>query len=109
LILDSYGSYVTRRFIDYCDKHWILLLIFPLHATYTLQLLDIACFKSLSQNYTKELVKHNHFTEGWILLNKGDFTSLFWPAWVDTFTEKLVLSAFESTGINPLDADVILN
>jgi hypothetical protein len=100
---------VTRRFIDYCDNYRILLLIFPPHATHTLQPLDVACFKSLSQNYTKELVKHNHFTEGWIPLSKRDFMSLFWPAWVDTFTEKLVLSAFASTGINPPDADVILD
>jgi hypothetical protein len=109
LVLDGHGSHVTRRFIDYCDKHRILLLIFPPHATHTLQPLDVACFKSLSQNYSKELVEHNHFTAGWIPLNKADFISLFWPAWVDTFTEKLVLSAFESTGINPPDADVILD
>jgi hypothetical protein len=109
LTLDRHGSHVTRRFIDYCDEHRNLLLIFPPHATYTLQPLDVACFKSLSQNYSKELVKHNHFTTEWIPLHKADFISLFWPAWVGTFTEKLVLSAFKSTGINPPDADVILN
>lgn len=61
---------MTRRFIDYCDKHRILLLIFPPHATHTLQPLDVACFKSLSQNYTKELVKHNHYSD---LLNDWRF------------------------------------
>jgi hypothetical protein len=109
LILDGHGSHVTKRFIDYCDQHRILLLIFPPHASHTLQPLDVACFKPLSQNYSRELLKHNHFTEGWIPLNKADFLGLFWPAWVETFTENLVLSAFESTGINPPNPNVILD
>jgi hypothetical protein len=69
----------------------------------------VACFKLLSQNYSKELIKHHHYTEGWVPLNKEDFISLFWPAWIDTFTNRLVLSAFENTGINPPDPDVILD
>jgi hypothetical protein len=49
LILDGHGSHVTKAFIDYAHEHKILPLIFPPHATHTLQPLDVACFKSLAQ------------------------------------------------------------
>jgi hypothetical protein len=109
LILDGHGSHVTKAFIDYCDDNRILVLVYPPHATHTLQPLDVSCFKPLSQNYSKELIYHSHTTEGWLPVQKADFISLFWPAWINTFTETLVLSAFVSTGIHPLEPDVILD
>ena len=48
LILNGHGSHVTTRFLDYCDKNRILVLVYPPHATHTLQPLDVSCFKSLS-------------------------------------------------------------
>ena len=39
----------------------------------------------------------------------GEFISLLWPAWVNTFIEALVERAFEATGIYPPNADVVLN
>jgi hypothetical protein len=109
LILDGHGSHVTRRFLDYCDDQRILVLLYPLHATHTLQPLDVACFKPLNQNYSTQLVEHNYITEGDMLVGKANFISLFWPTWVGTFTEKLALSAFACTGIEPLEPDVILD
>ena len=102
LILDGHGSHVTKAFIDYCDLHRILVLVYPPHATHTLQPLDVSCFKPLSQSYSNELIYHNHNTKGWLPTGKADFISLFWPAWVNTFTKSLILRAFEVTGIYPL-------
>ena len=109
LIIDGHGSHVTKDFISYCDSHKILLMVFPPHATHTLQPLDVVCFKPLAQNYTKELDQHNFDTQGKAPVKKSDFFSLFWPAWVNTFTKKLVLTAFETTGIHPPNANVILS
>ena len=103
LILDGHGSHVTTRFLDYCDDNRILVLVYPPHATHTLQPLDISCFKPLSQSYSNELTYQHHITEGDLPVDKADFISLFWPAWVSTFTEKLTLRAFEVTGIHPLN------
>jgi len=36
LILDGHGSHITMEFISYCDRHKILLMIFPPHSTHTL-------------------------------------------------------------------------
>ena len=102
LILDGHGSHVTTRFLDYCDENRILVLVYPPYATPTLQPLDVSCFKPLSQSYSNELIYHNYNTKGWIPVQKADFISLFWPAWVNTFTESLILRAFKTTGIHPL-------
>jgi hypothetical protein len=48
LILDGHGSHITMEFIDYCDRHRILLMILPPHSTHTLQPLDVVLFKPLS-------------------------------------------------------------
>ena len=109
LIIDGHGSHVTKDFITYCNNNKILLLIFPPHATHTLQPLDVVCFKPLSQNYTKGLDQRIQKTQGWVPVKKTDFFPLFWDAWVKTFTKELVLKAFEATGLFPQNADKILH
>jgi hypothetical protein len=42
-------------------------------------------------------------------IKKGDFFRLFWDAWMKTFTEKLILSAFKNTGLIPFNPNVILD
>ncbi|KAI1513268.1 Tc5 transposase DNA-binding domain containing protein [Pyrenophora tritici-repentis] len=50
----------------------------------------------------------NDNAQGLIPIKKGDFFPLFWSAWISSFTESLILKAFEATGIWPMDANVIL-
>jgi hypothetical protein len=109
LILDGHGSHITRAFIDYCDAHKILLMIYPPHSTHTLQPLDVVCFKPLAQNYTKELENLTQRGQGIVSVGKSDFFNLFWPAWVSTFTKTLVEKSFSATGIHPPNADVVLD
>jgi hypothetical protein len=108
LILDGHGFHITMEFIKYCDRHRILLMILPPHSTHTLQPLDVVMFKPLSQAYSNELTNHPHKAQGLILIKKGDLFPLFWSAWISSFTESLILTAFEATGIWPMDANVVL-
>jgi hypothetical protein len=101
LILDGHGSHLSIDFIEYCEAHKILLAVFPPHSTHTLQPLDVVCFKSLSTNYSAKLTDHLFKTQGLLAVQKGDFFPLFWSAWESTLTTKLVLKAFEATGIAP--------
>jgi hypothetical protein len=48
LLLDGYGSHLTREFIDFCNIKKILLAVFPPHATHTSQPLDVVLFSPLS-------------------------------------------------------------
>lgn len=96
------------EFIDYCDRHKILLMVFPPHSTHTLQPLDVVLFKPLSTRYTQSLTNHLHPAQGLVSIAKGDFSPLFWNAWVSSVKENIVLTAFKATGIWPMDGDVIL-
>ena len=51
LLLDGHGSHVTMDFINYCHDHKILLAVYPPHATYTLQPLNVVMFKPLANAY----------------------------------------------------------
>lgn len=53
--------------------------------------------------------EHLHNSQGLVPMKKGDFFRLFWDAWVNTFTEKLILSAFKHTGLMPFNHNVILD
>jgi hypothetical protein len=54
------------------------------------------------------LTNRLHVSLGWIPLKKGDFFSIFWAAWLKTFTQKLILKSFEATGISLLDREAVL-
>jgi hypothetical protein len=108
LILDGHGSHLTIEFISYCNCHRILLMVFPPHSTHTLQPLDVVLFKPLSQNYSNELTTYLHRAQGLISIKKGDFFPLFWRAWQASFKQSTILTAFEATGIWPIDPNIIL-
>jgi hypothetical protein len=55
LILNGHSSYLTSSFITYYFKNKILLIIYLPYTTYTLQLLDIVMFWSLSSYYKEGL------------------------------------------------------
>jgi hypothetical protein len=67
-------------FIDYCDQNKILLAVFPLHVTHTLQPLDIVLSKPLSTAYLNELPSFIDQYE-WVLpITKNYLFLLLWRA-----------------------------
>lgn len=109
LIVDGHGTHLTQAFINYCDQKRIILAVLLPHSTQTLQPLDVVCFKSVSSAYASELDDYPLNSQGLSSLTKGEFFSLFWPAWVSTFTKKLIRNSFTAPGLSPMNPDVILN
>jgi hypothetical protein len=70
------------------------LMMYPHHATHSLQALDVVMFKSLSSHCSKKLTNHIHKSLGILPVKKGDFVPIFWSAWVSFFTEKTHLQGF---------------
>jgi hypothetical protein len=64
-------------FINYCDDNKILLVVFPPHATHSLQPLDVVMFAPLSAAYSVELTTYLHHSQGLTTVKKGDFFWLF--------------------------------
>jgi hypothetical protein len=108
LLLDGHGSHVTQSFIDYCDRHRILLVVFPPHSTHSLQPLDVVLFSPLAAAYSDELSQFLHRSQGLLDMQKSDFLRLFWAAYTRSFTADNIISGFAATGIHPRDPDVVL-
>lgn len=60
LILDSHGSHITMKFIEYCNNNKILLMTYPPYSTHSLQPIDVGIFSPLSTAYSKNLEDFLH-------------------------------------------------
>jgi hypothetical protein len=109
LLLDGHGSHLTEEFLEFCHRHKILVGIYPPHSTHTLQPLDVVMFKPLSTAYSKKLGERLFKHKGLAPVKKSDFFSLFWDAWVASFTESNILSSFRAVGVSPFNPNVILD
>jgi hypothetical protein len=45
-------------FVRFCNRNKIIIAVYLLYSTYTLQLLDVVCFSPLAGNYSKALIEH---------------------------------------------------
>jgi hypothetical protein len=95
-------------FIKYCDRHRILLIVYPPHSTHTLQPLDVVMFKPLSSAYSSQVAAFMDRCQGLTSMSKRDFYPMFLAAWETSFKEETILKAFEATGLSPLNPEVIL-
>jgi hypothetical protein len=93
LIINGHSSHVNMEFIRTCDRLKIVLLILPPHSTHRLQPLNMGCFLPLSINYTIEIEKVIHKSQGLTSLTKRRFWSAFKPAWDRAMSEENILSA----------------
>ena len=97
------------EFIQYYDENKILLAIYLPHSTHTLQPLDVCLFKPLSSAYSSELADFMDKCQGLTSITKRDFFRMFYSAWGTSFKEKTILTAFEVTGLSPLNPQQVLN
>jgi len=103
LIVDGHSSHVNMAFIDWADKHGIIILILPPHTTHRLQPLDVGLFQPLSTYYSTELNQLMQDSGGTVSMSKSFFWPLFKRAWDQAFTEENIQSAFRKTGIWPIN------
>jgi hypothetical protein len=109
LFVDGYDSHVTLPFLEQLYKHKILVAVYPPHATYRLQPLDVGCFAPLAMYYNQNLEQFTINSEGFTKLQKRDFFGLFFPAWHEAFTENNVVSSWRKAGLLPLDPNMVLS
>jgi hypothetical protein len=107
LICDGHGSHLTMDFLAYATQNRILVMVFPSHSTHTLQLLDVGVFGPLSSYYSSQLARIQQQSQGLLPVRKADFYSLFKSAYASSFTAANITSAFEATGIWPMDRTVV--
>jgi hypothetical protein len=57
LIINSYKSYNSAEFTQYCKDYKIIPIYMPLHLLHLLQLLNIGCFAPLKKAYRDKVNK----------------------------------------------------
>jgi hypothetical protein len=108
LIVDGHSSHVNMEFVDWADRHNIILLILPPHTTHRLQPLDVGLFQPLSTAYSKEIDLLMNNGKGMVSMSKALFYSMFKPAWDAAFTETNIQHAWQKSGIWPIYPNDIL-
>ena len=53
MILDGYGSHLTPKFDEICERNNIIPICMPAHSSHLLQPLDIGCFAVLKRAYSQ--------------------------------------------------------
>lgn len=109
LILDGHGSHTSIKFFTKCHQERIILAVFPPHATHRLQPLDIGIFRPFAMKYSLQLDQWRNDRLGMSRFTKREFFHIFWPSYVQSFTAKNILSAWEKSGLFPRDAAKIVN
>jgi DDE superfamily endonuclease len=109
LIVDGHSSHVNLKFLDYADRHRIIILILPPHSTHRLQPLDVGLFSPLARAYSYELEMFMQKCQGFVSMSKRMFWPMFRTAWETSFTEKNITSAWKATGIFPFDPQKLLS
>ncbi|KAI7705110.1 hypothetical protein KC353_g13077 [Hortaea werneckii] len=109
LIVDGHGSHLNMKFLNWCENHRILVVVFPPHSTHRLQPLDVSVFAPLAQHYSQALDDLVRQSEGRTSISKRDFFLLFWPAFESAFTKKNILSAWSKTGLMPFNPSKVLD
>ena len=109
LFVDGHGSHITKKWLDWCHKHHVLIAIYPPHSTHRLQPLDVSLFSPLATYYTQQLDHFIHQCQGLSGLGKRDFFGLFWPAFEQAFTQANIASGWRKTGLYPLNQDAVIS
>jgi hypothetical protein len=109
LIVDGHSSHVNMRFIDYADINRIVLAVLPPHSTHRLQPLDVSLFSPLATFYSQQINRLLTESQGLVRLTKRNFWPLFYEAWKQAFTTQNVQSAWEKTGIHPINPQKVLS
>jgi len=103
LLVDRHSSHVNMDFIDWADRHRIIVMILPPHTTHRLQPLDVGMFQALSTAYSKELDDLMDKGIGRVHMSKRFFYKFFKRAWDASFIEENIQSAFRKPGVWPVD------
>ncbi|KAF2228326.1 CENP-B protein [Viridothelium virens] len=77
LIINGHSSHIDSTFLKFCDKHRILIAVFPPHLTHRLQPLDVSLFSPLAIYYSQNLDNWIMRYQGLTHLQKSDFFMLF--------------------------------
>jgi hypothetical protein len=107
LIFDGHASHISTEAIRFCKEAKIIPLCLPRHSTHLLQPLDVGVFSSYAHYFKKNLAKRCRFAAHYSV-DKIDFLEILQETRAEALTEKIILRAWEKSGLFPLNPEIIL-
>lgn len=107
LVLDGHASHKSLPVLQFCERNNITLMALPSHTTHRLQPLDRAFFKPFKAFYDKECNNFMTAFQSERKITKFNFGRLFNRAWCKAATIDNAVNGFRSTGIYPLNENVV--
>ncbi|KAF7335093.1 DDE-domain-containing protein [Mycena venus] len=104
VILDGHNSHGTFRFMDFAEKHRIVVLCLPSHTTHALQPCDVGVFGPLARKWKARV---SELARDHIIIDKYNLLSNYSVACDQAFSKENILAAFRKCGIWPLDESAI--
>lgn len=105
LLLDNFYSHLTYDFLDFCDKHKIILNAFPSHTTHFLQPLDGAPFQQYKHFHGQ--IVNQYALLGSSTFDKCDFLYELKGFRTRALTQRTNRKGFSERGIHPFNPDLI--
>lgn len=102
LLVDNHESHVSIEAVDYARKNGIVYLSFPPHTTHRLQPLDVGVFGPFKAKL-KTAFNNWHINNAGKTLNIYNIPQLAKIAYFESFNNKNITKAFETTGIWPFN------
>jgi len=107
LLLNGFGSYCTKQFLDFCDLHKIIVFCLPAHSSHLLQPLDVVGFQPYRHYHTEAV-------EAATRTGCGDFDKAEFLDTIDiirqqSFKSSTIHSAFHATGLIPYNPDIVIS
>lgn len=105
LIMDGHSSHYTADLLEFCIANNIKVYGYPPHCTHALQGLNVVCFAKVKETWKTHLNSFEQLHRHGV--NKEDFLGTWGRAYNEAFTKENVCSAFEATGIQLFNPDII--
>ncbi|KAF7344314.1 DDE-domain-containing protein [Mycena sanguinolenta] len=104
LILDGHNSHGTFRFMQFAEKHRIVVLCLPSHTTHALQPCDVGVFGPLARKWKARV---SELARNYIVINKYNLLSNYSVVRDQAFSTANIKAAFRKCGIWPLDESAV--
>lgn len=103
LFVDGHQSHLSYETAEFCSQNQVILYCLPSHASHIIQPCDLTLFKSLKENWKKEVRKWKaeHITQN---VTKLNFASVFAQAWQASSKKSIAENGFRASGLYPLNA-----
>ena len=107
LVIDGHKSHtMSMEVIEFAKSHHIELVSFPPHTSHVLQPMDIVFYKPLKEYFRDGVRKYMRNNPG-KPFTRNEFPAIFKDAYFKVATVHNAVTSFASTGLYPLDMDVI--